>query len=183
SEHLAFTRAGRIDIGHLAPLPFSREAVQVLCENIAAARAWIETPLILENIAYLLTVPGGEMSEAEFLAEVAERAGCGLLLDVTNLHTNAVNHGYDPHAFLNSLPLQRVVQLHFAGGHWHQGVLIDSHSQPTPPEVWDLMDEVVARVPTKGIVLERDENLPPFEDLLAELDQAREMGRRYGRWA
>ncbi len=180
SEHIAFTRAGGVDIGHLSPLPFTWEAVEVVCRNIAEVRRWIDRPLILENIAYTVTVPGGEMSEAEFLTEVLERTDCGLLLDVTNLHANAVNHGYDPQAFLEQLPLERVVQLHFVGGHWHNGVLIDSHSQPTPPKVWAMMEAVMARAPVKGVVLERDENLPPFEELLGELDQVRRIIRMNG---
>lgn len=183
SEHLAFTRAGGIEIGHLTPLPFTHEAVEVLCRNIAEVRRQIDVPLILENITYTMALPGAEMSEAEFLAEVLERSGCGLLLDVTNLYTNAVNHGYDLKAVLNRLPLERVVQLHFVGGEWHDGLLIDSHAQATPPEVWALLEQVVARAPVKGIILERDENLPPFAALLEELDQARAIGRRHGRWA
>ena len=182
SEHMAFTRAGGVNIGHLAPLPFTREAVEVICRNIAHVRREIETPLILENITYTVTVPGAEMSEAEFLTEVLDRTDYGLLLDVTNLHTNAVNHGYDGSAFLEKLPLERIVQLHFVGGNWREGVLVDSHSQPTPPEVWKLMDEVMSRAPVKGVILERDENLPRFEELLGELEQAREIGRQYGRW-
>lgn len=183
SEHICFTKAGGVDIGHLSPLPYTREAVEVLCRNVAQVRAKVDVPLILENITYLVTIPGGEMTEAQFLGEVAERCDCNLLLDVTNLHINSVNHGYDIDDFLDQLPLERVVQLHFVGGHWHDGVLIDSHSQSTPTEVWKLMDEVVNRVPVKGIVLERDENLPPFTELAAELDRAREMGRHHGRWA
>ncbi len=182
SEHIAFTRAGGVDIGHLAPLPRTHEAVEVLCRNIAAVRRHLEIPLILENITYVVEMPGAEMNEAEFLAEVLQRADCGLLLDVTNLYTNSVNHGYDPHEFLARLPLERVVQLHFVGGHWHHDVLIDSHSQPTPPEVWELMNEVVARTPVKGVILERDEGLPSFAELAKELECAREILRRHGRW-
>jgi uncharacterized protein (UPF0276 family) len=122
------------------------------------------------------------MTEAQFIAEVCERCDCGLLLDVTNLYTNATNHGYDPYAFLDQLPLERVVQLHFAGGHWDEGVLVDSHSAATHGEAWELMDDVVARVPIPSAVLERDENLPPIAELLDELDHARAIGRRYGRW-
>lgn len=183
SEHICFTKAGGVDIGHLSPLPYTKEAIEVLCRNIAEVRRWIDVPLILENIAYLVTLPGAEMTEAQFLNAVVERSNCGLLLDVTNLYTNAVNHGYDIGAFLAELPSDRVVQLHFVGGHWHDNVLIDSHSQSTPQEVWQLMDEVVARFPVKGIVLERDENLPPFTELTAELHQARKIGRCHRRWA
>lgn len=182
SEHICFSKAGGVDIGHLSPLPYTQEAVDVLCRNIKQVRCYVDTPLILENITYMVTIPGGEMTEAQFLAEVAERCDCGLLLDITNLHINAVNHGYDIHTFLEQLPLERVVQLHFVGGHWHNGVLIDSHSHSTPKEVWQLMDRVVAHVPVKGIVLERDENLPPFTELVAELDRARQIGRQNRRW-
>jgi uncharacterized protein len=182
SEHVAFTRAGGVEIGHLAPLPRTREALEVLCANIAAVRRRIDVPLILENITYTVALPGAEMGEAEFLAALLDRSGCGLLLDVTNLHTNATNHGFDPIAFLDRLPPDRVVQLHVAGGCWHDGVLVDSHSRPTPPEVWSLLDEVLARAPVKGVILERDEDLPPFGELLGELDRARGLGRRHRRW-
>ena len=183
SEHIAFTRAGGVEIGHLSPLPFTHEALEVLCRNIIEMRRYVDVPLILENITYMVEMPGAEMSEAQFLTELLERTGCGLLLDVTNLYTNAVNHGHDLSAVLEQLPLERVVQLHFVGGCWHDGVLIDSHSQQTPSEVWDLMDEVVTRAPVKGIILERDENLPSFGELLEELGRAREIGKRRGRWA
>ncbi len=183
SEHIAFTRAGGVEIGHLAPLPFSREALDVLTRNITEAQAHIETPLILENITYTVAMPGAEMDEAAFLSELVERTGCGLLLDVTNLYANAVNHGFDALDWIDRLPLDRVVQLHFVGGHWHDGQWVDSHSRPTPPEVWDLMEAVVARAPVKGIILERDEDLPAFEELLTELDRARKIGRHHGRWA
>ena len=99
------------------------------------------------------------------------------------LYTNSVNHGRDPIAFLQQLPLERVVQLHFVGGHWNEDVLVDSHSQATPPEVWTLMEEVMKRAAVKGVVLERDENLPPFEEMLEELEQVRRIGRSHGQWA
>jgi uncharacterized protein (UPF0276 family) len=183
SEHVAFTRAGGVEIGHLAPLPFSIEALSILALNIAEATQRVEVPLIVENITYTIPMPGHEMGEGEFLAELTERTGCGLLLDVTNLHTNAVNHGFDPTEVLDRLPLDRVVQLHFAGGEWHDGRLIDSHARPAPPEVWALLEEVVGRAPVKGIILERDDDLPPFGELLDEVDRARSLMKAYGRWA
>lgn len=182
SEHVAFTRAGGVDIGHLAPVPWSREALDVLAANIGEVQALTDIPLIVENITYAFRVPGAELDEADFLAELVDRTGCGLLLDVTNLHTNAVNHGFDPIRFLDRLPLDHVVQLHFAGGHWENGLLIDSHSRRTPDEVWGLLDHVLARAPVKGVILERDEELPPIAELLGELDHARALGGRHGRW-
>jgi len=185
SEHIAFTRAGGVDIGHLSPVPFTHEAIEVLVRNIAEMRSHLEmdVPLILENITYMVEMPGAEMNEAQFLAELLAKANCGLLLDVTNLYTNAINHGHDLQAIVEQLPLERVVQLHFAGGFWHEGVLIDSHSHATPPQVWELMEEIVARAPVKGIILERDEELPSFAELREEMQRAREIGRSWRRWA
>lgn len=182
SEHIAFTRAGGIDIGHLTPLPFTWEAVDVLCRNIEHAMSVVDAPLILENISYTVTLPGAEMSEGEFLSEIVERTGCGLLLDVTNLHINSINCGYDPLEFLAAIPMEKVVQLHFVGGRWSGGVYVDTHSEPTPEEIWGLLEEVVRRAPVRAVLLERDENLPPFAELAAEVGRAREVGKRYGRW-
>lgn len=182
SEHISFTRAGGVDIGHLSPLPFTREVVDVVCRNVEEVRRTIKQPLILENITYPHAMPGAELTEAEFLNAILSRTDCGLLLDVTNLHTNATNHDYDPIAFLEQLPAERVVQLHFVGGHWQGTRLLDTHSHPTPPEVWGLMEAVMQRFAVKGAVLERDENIPPFAELSQELAKAREIGQKHGCW-
>jgi uncharacterized protein (UPF0276 family) len=182
SEHIAFTRAGGIDIGHLAPLPWTEEALDVLCRNIAEVQRRIPRPFILENITYATILPGAEMSEGEFLARLTERTGCGLLLDVTNLYTNAVNFGLDVGEMLDAFPMEHVVQLHFAGGEWYDGVLIDTHGAPTPEPVWELLAEVLRRAPVKGVILERDENLPPFAEIAAEAARARRIGQEAARW-
>jgi uncharacterized protein (UPF0276 family) len=183
SEHIAFTRAGGVPIGHLAPLPWTREAVNVVVRNVRGVQSRIQAPLILENITATMIVPGAEMDEVEFITAILDQTGCGLLCDVTNLYTNAVNHGQEVDDLLDRWPWDRVVQLHFAGGHWHDATLIDSHAYPTPPEVWKVLETAVARAPLRGIILERDENLPPLAELFGELEQARAIGRRYGRWA
>lgn len=182
SEHIAFTRAGGVAIGHLAALPFTHEAVDVLVRNVERVRRVIDIPLILENITVGVQVPGGDMDEPAFVTEVLRHTGCGWLCDVTNLYTNAVNRGADPGQELDRWPWPRVVQMHVAGGHWHDGVLIDSHAHPASPEVWRLVDAAASRSPVKGIVIERDENLPPFADLLGEVATARTIGRRHRRW-
>jgi uncharacterized protein len=173
SEHLSFTKAGGIDIGHLSPLPYTQEAVDILCRNIKQVQSYLETPLILENITYMVEIPEAEMTEAQFIGEIAEKTDCGLLLDIPNLYINSTNHSYDINQFLEQLPLERVVQLHFVGGYWHDDVLIDSHSESTPAEVWQLMQQITSRTKVKGIVLERDENFPPFKELAIELNQAK----------
>ncbi len=175
SEHISFTQAGGIDIGHLSPLPFTQEAIEVVVQNIEQIREYITIPLILENITYMLEIPGSEMNEAEFLSEILERTDCGLLLDITNLYINSVNHHYSIDKFLSQIPLDKVVQLHFVGGHWQHGLLIDSHAYPTHKEVWELMQTVVEHTNLKGAILERDENFPQFNELVQELTQARKI--------
>jgi len=182
SEHLAFTKAGGISIGHLATLPYTWEAVDAVVHNFEIVRRRIGVPLILENVTATVLVPGAEMGEAAFLTEVLARTGCGWLCDITNLYTNAVNQGLALETCLEGWPWERVVQMHFVGGCWRDGILIDSHSHATPPEIWRLLEAAVARAPVRGIVLERDERLPPFGELTDELEQARSIGRRAGRW-
>jgi hypothetical protein len=183
SEHLCFTRAGGVEIGHLAALPYTREAVDVVARNVDRVRKRISAPLVLENITTVVRVPGAEMDEPEFLAQVLSRTGCGWLCDVANLYTNAVNQCVDLDATFERWPWDRLVQIHYAGGRWRDGVLIDSHDAATSEAVWALYDRIVARAPVKGVILERDERLPPFSDLLDEVARARATLREHGRWA
>ncbi len=132
TDHLCFTRGGGLNLGQLAPLQFSEEVLEVVERNVRHLRSVIQTPFLLENISYDFVVPGGSMDEATFINETVRRADVGLLLDVTNVFTNAENHAFDPRAFIDRLPLDRVVQLHVAGGHQINGRWVDSHSFPVP---------------------------------------------------
>jgi uncharacterized protein len=173
SEHICFTKSGGTEIGHLAPLPYTRESVEVLIRNIKRVKSVIKTPLILENITYMFQYPKAEMSETEFLTRVLEESDCGLLLDVTNLYINSINHKFDWRKWLDEIPSERVVQLHFVGGSKHGKYLIDSHSSKTPDEIWEVFREVCSRTDVKGAILERDENFPPFTEIIEELNYAR----------
>lgn len=175
SDHICFTKSGGVDIGHLAPLPFIHEALDVLKRNIRRVKEVIKTPLILENITYMVDLPSAEMSEAAFVSELLEETDCGLLLDVTNLYINSVNHNYDWRKFLDELPMERVVQLHFVGSHRHENLLIDAHADKTEGEIWEVFREVCARGEIKGAILERDENFPPFAEILEEIQTARSL--------
>lgn len=175
SEHIAFTRAGGVDIGHLTPLPRTRATLDVLRENIARFRQRVSKPLILENITAEFAYPDDALDEAEFLAAVCDENDVGLLLDVTNLYINSTYHGFDPIQVLHRLPRERIVQLHFVGGHVEDGRWIDSHSSSTPEEIWQLLDEVLRYAPVKGLILERDEFIPPLEVLLPELQRAQQL--------
>jgi uncharacterized protein (UPF0276 family) len=174
SQHIAFTRADGLEIGHLAPLPFTREALATVARNVAGLkRALPGLPILLENIAYPFVLPGAEMTEAEFVRAVVEEADAGLLLDLENVHANARNHGYDPIAYLESLPLERVGEVHLAGGVVKGGQYVDSHTRPVPEESWELLEWLVPRTPVRAVIIERDDDLPPFDDLLAEVRRAR----------
>lgn len=175
SDHLAMTRAGRIDIGHLSPLIETEASLDIVTQNIARARSFIALPFVLENIAYTLRLPGAEMSEAEFLSRALAQTDSGLLLDLMNLHANSQNHGYDAYEFLSAIPLERVVQVHVIGGHYHNGVLIDSHSRRAPDEVWSLLEFVARRTNVKAVLIEWDERFPDFAVILDEIARAREI--------
>jgi len=119
--------------------------------------------------------PSSEMSESEFIKTILEETDCGLLLDVTNLYINSRNFGFDWRKFLDELPLERVVQIHFVGSHQSGKRLIDAHANKTESEIWQVFAEVCRRCNVKGAVLERDEKFPPFSEILDELDEARRL--------
>ena len=175
SDHLCFTKSGGVKIGHLAPVPYTREAIKVFIKNISQVKSKIKTPLILENITYLVQFPSSEMSESEFIKTILEETDCGLLLDVTNLYINSRNFGFDWRKFLDELPLERVVQIHFVGSHQSGKRLIDAHANKTESEIWQVFAEVCRRCNVKGAILERDEKFPPFSEILDELDEARRL--------
>jgi uncharacterized protein (UPF0276 family) len=171
SEHLAFVRAAGIEAGHLLPLPRTRAALDRVVANACRARDALPVPLALENVASLFEWPRPEMDEAAFLAEVLERADVLLLLDLANVHANARNHRGDPLAFLDRLPLERLAYVHVAGGIERQGLYHDTHAHPVAPPVLDLLEELSARVPVPGVLLERDDAFPADAELAAELDR------------
>jgi len=175
SEHLCFTKSGGKQIGHLAPVPYTAEAVEVFVRNISRVKKKINAPLILENITYNMRFPSSEMSEAEFITRILGETDCGLLLDVTNLYVNSVNFGFDWREFLDELPMERVVQLHFVGTHEHKNLLIDAHANRTQTEIWAVFREVCLRCDVKGAILERDENFPPFAEILEEIETAKSL--------
>jgi len=181
SDHLCFAHVPEVDTAALVPLAFTDEMVEVVARNARRIRELVPVPLLLENIAYYFRVPGGTMTEIEFIRKVVERADVGLLLDVTNLALNARNNGYDAQAFVDALPLERVWQLHIAGGRPYRDVILDTHSDPVPADVLKLMEYVLQRAPVRAVILERDVDIPPLPALLAEIETARALFRRYRR--
>ncbi|NEA66689.1 DUF692 domain-containing protein [Streptomyces sp. SID12488] len=180
TEHIAFVRAGGpltasplLEAGHLLPVPRTRDALDVLCENVRIAQAALPVPLAVENIAALLAWPGEELTEGQFLYELADRTGVRLLIDVANLYTNHVNRGEDPAKALAELPVEAIAYVHVAGGFERDGVWHDSHAHPVPPQVLDILTDLASRVTPPGVLLERDDNFPEAGELERELDAIR----------
>ena len=170
SEHIAFVRAGGLEAGHLLPLPRTREAVDVVVANVKRAQAELPVPIALEPIAALFDWPDAELSEANFLGEILDRTNALLLLDIANIYANARNRGEEPTELLDALPLSRIAYVHVAGGAEHDGLYHDTHTDPTPPEVLDLVTELCKRSTPPALMLERDGHFPPAAALTAELD-------------
>ncbi|MFE2149936.1 DUF692 family multinuclear iron-containing protein [Streptomyces lavendulae] len=177
TEHIAFVRTSSpvLEAGHLLPVPRTRDALDVLCENVRIAQDALPVPLALENIAALVSWPGEELTEARFLTELVERTGVRLLVDVANLHTNRVNRGEDPSAVLDGIPLEALAYVHVAGGVERDGVWHDTHAHPVPPVVLDVLAALRERVDPPGVLLERDDDFPPEAELAAELTRIREV--------
>ncbi|MGD8858773.1 MAG: DUF692 domain-containing protein [Myxococcales bacterium] len=179
SEHLCFSGTGGVMLHDLLPLPFTREAVDTAVERIREARDRLEIPIALENISYYADAGPGEMPEQEFLLEVLDRADCKLLLDVNNVWVNGHNHGFDPRAYIDRIPMDRVVQIHVAGHMVRDDdLIIDTHGEAIRDEVYDLLEHTLRLSGPVPVLLERDQNFPPFEELVAEVRRLDAIYRR-----
>lgn len=177
SEHCAFHSVDGNDLTMFLPLPFEEASVQWIKQNYYAVRCELERPFALENVTYHFPIPRGSLSEAEFLKRLTEETDCTLLLDITNVFNNASNHGYDPIEFFETVPMERVSQMHLAGGHkTEDGKWEDSHSRPVMEPVWPLFEEAVKRaVNCEIVILERDSRMDPFDSVLHDIRRAREI--------
>jgi uncharacterized protein len=174
SDHLAFTRYGGVELGAFAPLPLTRAAVETVARNVARLRELVgDTRFALENPAAPFAVAGAELSPGAFLAAVAACADCELVLDLENLHADSWNLGTDAHAVLAAIPLDRVAEVHLAGGRRIGEEYADSHDAPVPDATWALYEALCSRRVPPLTLIEREAPLPPFASLLRELDGAR----------
>src|SRR4030095_6946264 len=160
SDHLCFSSANGRSTHDLLPLPWTKEAVDHIVHRARTVQEYVGRPFLLENISFYMEMPCAEMTEAQFFAEILEKADCGMLLDVNNVYVNSVNHGFDPVEYLNQLPLERVVQIHVAGHLVHNRQIIDTHGASIVEPVYALLTEVLKRVKVNAILLERDQNFP-----------------------
>lgn len=173
SDHLCWTGVGGINLHDLMPLPYTEEALAHVVERVARVQDILGRRLLLENVSSYVSYAHSQLTEWEFLGEVAQRADCLLLLDVNNVYVSSVNHGFDAHAYLKSIPVERVQQLHLAGHSRQDGHLIDTHDAPVAEPVWQLFAAAIERFGHVSTMIERDDRIPELEVLLAELARAR----------
>jgi hypothetical protein len=178
SEYLAWsTHDGRF-LNDLLPLPYNRETLAQICAHVDEVQNWLGMRMLLENPATYVAFETSEMSEAEFLGKVADRTGCGLLLDVNNVYVAAINHGFEPMAYIDAFPLHRAGEIHLAGfaedrDDENQQLLIDAHGTAVAEAVWALYRRTIARCGPVPTLIERDNDVPPFAALAAEAGRAK----------
>lgn len=168
SDHLCWGSVDGTFSHDLLPLPYTFDAVARCAENIRVAQDYLEVPVAIENVSSYAGFHASEMTEWEFLSEVVERAGCGILLDVNNIFVSSVNHGFDPTDYVEGIPHGRVAQIHIAGHSRHERFIIDTHDHPVADPVWRLYELAVELCGPTATLLEWDDRIPPFEEVHAE---------------
>jgi uncharacterized protein len=162
----------------LLPLPYTQEALRHVVDRVGQVQDVLGSRMLLENVSSYVGYPSSEMPEWEFLAEVARRADCLILLDVNNVYVSSVNHEFDPRAYLDAIPVERVRQIHLAGHDDRGDLIVDTHDAPIVDPVWRLYEHARRRFGDVATMIERDANIPPLEELVAELDVVRAIAAR-----
>ncbi|HTO44675.1 MAG TPA: DUF692 domain-containing protein [Burkholderiales bacterium] len=177
SDHLCWTGVDGKNTHDLLPMPYTEEAVRHIASRVEAVQEFLGRRILLENVSSYVSYRESELTEWEFLAEIARRADCLILLDVNNIYVSAFNHGFDAERYLAGVPPERVQQIHLAG-HSHCGDhIIDTHDADIIDPVWDLYAKAIQRLGPVSTMIERDDHIPAFADLVAELDRARRIAR------
>lgn len=173
SDHLCWTGVHGTSLHDLLPVPYTEEALEHVVSRISQVQDFLGRRLVIENVSSYVEYECSEMNEWEFVAEVARRADCWLLLDVNNVFVSGVNHDFNTAKFIDAIPADRVVQFHLAGHSKGETCLIDTHGQPVSDDVWRLYAGAIERFGPVSTMIERDDNIPPLADLVEELDRAR----------
>jgi uncharacterized protein (UPF0276 family) len=177
SDHLCWTGVNGVNLHDLLPLPYTQEAIKHVVSHIQQVQEFLGRRILIENVSSYLTYAQSEMTEWDFLAEIAEQADCHILLDVNNIYVSAFNHDFNPREYLNKLPKHRVGQIHLAG-HSNQGdYIIDTHDAPVIQPVWDLYADTLKQFGAISTMIERDDNIPELHELLAEVEHARAIAK------
>lgn len=183
SDHLCWTGVHGTNLHDLLPLPYTEETIEHVAARICEVQDFLGRQMLIENVSSYLSYTQSQLTEWDFLTAVCERADCLLLFDVNNVYVSSVNHGFDPLDYLNGIPTERVQQFHLAGHEDHGRYIIDTHDHPVPDPVWDLYAQALRRFGPVSTMIERDDNIPPLNELIAELDRARGIAARVAKEA
>ena len=175
SDHLCWTGIGGFNSHDLLPLPYDEETLDVVAANVGRAQDALGRAMLIENPSSYFAFDHSTMTEWQFLDALCERSGCGLLLDVNNVFVSAANHGFDAIDYLDGIPSDRVRHVHLAGHSKGETLLIDTHDQSVCNSVWDLYAYLIGRLGPVATMIERDDAIPPLDELLGELDIARRL--------
>ncbi|KTD31240.1 hypothetical protein Lmor_2737 [Legionella moravica] len=173
SDHLCWTGVDGLNVHDLLPVPYTHEAINHIVSRIQQIQDFLGRAILIENVSSYLTFRQSEMTEWAFLSEIVKKSGCYILLDVNNIYVSSVNHQFNALDYIHSMPADRVAQIHLAGHSNHGDYIIDTHDAPVIQPVWDLYANTIQQLGPVSTMIERDDNMPPFEELLNELEHAR----------
>jgi uncharacterized protein (UPF0276 family) len=169
SDHLCWTSVDHVNSHDLLPLPYNDAVIQHIADRITAVQDFIGRPMLIENLSSYVTYANSEMPEWEFVNEIAKRSGCYILLDINNIFVSAHNHHFEPESYINGIDVERVMQFHLAGHSYQGEMIIDTHDHSVCDPVWALYETALKRFGAVSTMIERDDNIPAFEELRAEL--------------
>jgi len=175
SDHLCWTGVNGINLHDLMPMPYTEEAIQHIVDRVNQVQDFIGQRMLLENVSSYVSYCDSQMTEWEFLSEIAQRADCLLLLDINNIYVSSYNHNFDPYRYLKAIPKERVYQFHLAGHSYENNLIIDTHDHAIIDPVFELYAAAVQHFGQVSTMIERDDNIPPLSELLVELDKVRDI--------
>jgi len=177
SDHLCWTGVHGRNMHDLFPLPYTEETVKHVVRNVKRVQDYLERPILLENVSSYVTFASDSLKEWEFVAAIAEESDSLILLDVNNIYVSSVNHGFDPQQYLNAIPVGRVQQIHLAGHNDHGNYIVDTHDHAVADPVWELYADALRRFGQVATMIERDDNIPALDEVVAELSIARKIAQ------
>lgn len=170
SDHICFSSYHGVQFDDLVPLPFTWEAVKHIAKRVKQVQDFLEVPYAVENVSYYAPAGAADMTEWDFVRAVVEESGASLLLDVNNIYVNAVNFGFDPETYLKAMPLDKIAYVHIAGHlRKRKNFILDTHGDEIVNPVWEILDKLAKMTPLSGVMIERDANIPPLEEILDEI--------------
>ena len=173
SDHLCWTGVHGVNLHDLLPVPYTQEALDHVVARVQHVQDYLGQAIALENVSSYVQFSHSEMSEWEFIAELTRRTGCWLVFDVNNVFVSAFNHEFDAHAFIAGVPTERIVQFHLAGHEHNMSHIVDTHDAMVCDEVWDLYRSALKQFGAVSAIIERDDHIPPLDEMVRELDVAR----------